>query len=74
MQDGCFASVMLKPNIALLLSLAAEGIYHMADSGLLHSRSVHDWLLGSETGPNPITESWLYQSFLSVLVHIDNNK
>lgn len=41
MQDGCFASVMLKPNIALLLSLAAEGIYlyifHMAGLALLHS-------------------------------------
>lgn len=37
MQDGCFASVMLKSNIALLLSLAAEGICHMADLGLLHS-------------------------------------
>lgn len=27
MQDGCFASVMLKSIIALLLSLAADGIF-----------------------------------------------
>lgn len=37
MQDGCFASVMLKSNIALLLSLAAEDRYHTAGSALLHS-------------------------------------
>lgn len=32
MQDGCFASVMLKSNIALLLSLAAEGLYNISIS------------------------------------------
>lgn len=41
MQDGCFASVMSKLTIALLLSLAAEGIYHMVGLGLLFS----DWFM-----------------------------
>lgn len=53
MQDECFASVMLKSIIALLLSLAAEGIYNMAGLGLLHSGWFASDCLEVKLGPTP---------------------
>lgn len=59
----------VKSNIALLLSLAAEGLYCISHGRFRSApfRLVRNQLLGSETGPNAITPAMIVPELTGLL-------